>query len=385
MAHNLEFNDETQTHNMFCVGDVSAAWHHLGQRTPDAVNWSTAMELAGLNWQVVLQPIFARRPNDKVVTQVSGNAAFRSTDGAVLGIVGADYQPIQNRYAFDFVDSLLEAENGAHYESAGALGCGERIWCLARVPNSDFNVLGVDPHQMYLLFATSHDGSMSAVAKLSDVRVVCQNTFNTALAHAGTFARIRHTKNAMAKLDECKSIMRGVAIDAKQLGDKLNMLAERRMMRESMNAILDRLFPKPDPKQNQTRRDNLISEVLSLYESNDENKIASIRGSAYNLFNAVTQYTDHYRTARLTEDKKLAGYTLDKARAEAAMFGSGESLKTDALETILQLTADAPSMVSGGPTVAVVEAIETESPAMSPKLQADIDKSIADLDFDIPR
>lgn len=373
MAHNLaEINGKVA---MYVVGGVEAAWHHLGQRTENAVNWETAMQLAGLNWDVILRPVFARNPLGTVV-QLPANGVFRSTDGANLGVVGTDYQPIQNKYAFDFVDSLLEAENGAHYESAGALGNGERIWCLARVPNADFNVLGTDPHQMYVLFTTSHDGTMSASAKLTDVRVVCQNTLTSALAGSGAVARVRHTKNAERRMEQCKRMMQGVAQDAKSLADKLNLLAQRKLTRESLTSVLDRLFPKPAPNQNQTRRENLIGDVLALYESNDNNAIVEVRGTAYNLLNAVTQYTDHKRTARITEDRAAAGYTLDKARAENALFGTGETLKSAALATLIELTSDAAS-VNASTSVAVATSADD---IVTPELQADIDASIADLD-----
>lgn len=108
-----------------------------------------------------------------------------------------------------------------------------------------------------------------------------------------------------------------------------------------MTAVMDRLFPKPEGKdQNTTRRENILADVLSLYESNDNNAFPSIRGTAYNLLNAVTEYTDHYRTARITDARE--GYSVDQARAENAVVGTGERLKTQALEVILESTAGAP-------------------------------------------
>jgi len=157
MAHNI-WKDSDGLAHMFCVGaGAEAAWHMLGQRTPDAVTWEKAMELAGLNWRVVLMPLATRKPSaadqrdrngrllrgaGEVITVPGNFAVMRDMDGAFLGVVGDQYTVIQNRDAFGFVDSLLAAEAGAHYESAGALGNGERIWCLARVPGADFNVLG---------------------------------------------------------------------------------------------------------------------------------------------------------------------------------------------------------------------------------------------------
>jgi hypothetical protein len=116
------------------------------------------------------------------------------------------------------------------------------------------------------------------------------------------------------------------------------------MTRESMTTIFDRLFPVAEDKKDQvnTKRENVLAEILSLYEANDKNTFGSIRGSSYNLLNAVTEWTDHYRGAKLTEARK--GYTLDRARAENAVVGTGNTLKSNALEIILEETVNAPAM-----------------------------------------
>jgi len=329
MAHNLmERNGKVA---MFCVGDRDAAWHKLGQRTPNAVEWREAMRLAGLDWRVCKQSLYDSRGQ-----AVTAFGIFREEDGQFLGAVGERYTPIQNVQAFEFVDALLESANGSHYDSAGALGNGERIWTAAKVP-FDFETVPGDSLQTYLMFTTSHDGSGSATAKLTTVRVVCQNTLSSALNGAGEFVKVKHTRNAADRMRSAADAMRGVGQSVSALTDKLRRLAQVKVTRESMSSILDRLFPKPkDEKTSTTRRENILAEVLQCYERNDGDKIPSIRGTAYNLLNAVTEYTDHYRTAR--------GGNILRDRADSAMFGSGEALKTDALEVILEQTANGPTV-----------------------------------------
>jgi len=338
MAHNIWQRNGVA--HMFCVGNREAAWHKLGQRTDGAVNWMEAMTLAGLDWTVEKQQLYLPVGSD--FAQIPAWGIVRSTDKAYLGTVGAQYQTIQNEYAFDFVDALIESETGAHYESAGALGNGERIWCLAKVPQT-IMVAGEDKSEVYLLFTTSHDGSMAATAKMSTVRVVCQNTLNMALSAGGAMVRVKHTRDAERRLDHAKRLMQGVGADAKALEEKLNLLAARKMTRETMASIFDRLFPKPkDEQSNTTRRENVLADILRLYESNDKNAFPVIRGSAYNLLNAVTEYTDHERSARITDGRK--DYSVEKARAENALVGTGDRLKSEALEVILQSTDGAPLM-----------------------------------------
>lgn len=340
MAHNLM--ERNGKHGMFCVGNRESAWHLLGQRTPDAQTWAQAMELADLNWSVEKKQLYGRNPLGNVVA-VDAYGIFRSDDGAFLGSVGARYNPIQNREAFQFVDTLLESINGANYDSAGALGNGERIWCSAKVP-FDFEVVSGDKLETYLMFITAHDGSTAAVCNLSTTRPVCQNTVNAALKNSSGFVRVKHTRSAQERMARAADLMQGLGSDVQALQNKLRRLSDVRMTRESLVSVLDRLFPKPkDEKANQTRRENTMAEVLALYESNDKNAFPEIRGTAYNLLNAVTEYADHFRTSRGGGEDESA---VSVARATSAMFGSADTLKTQALELLLEESNSLPLVMA---------------------------------------
>lgn len=338
MAHDIAKIDGMDA--MFCVGDRDAAWHQLGQRVNETVKWQEAMQLAKLDWEVKKADVFSRDVQGNVYKLPDVQSVWRATNpSAYLGTVGTGYECIQNRHAFDWVDSLLEAESGAHYETAGALGNGERIWVMAKLPQ-EIRIKGTDDiSRNYLLFTTAHDGSQSAVGKLCSERVVCANTLAIALGESGKGIKVKHTKSAMSKLDEAKRVMLGVAKDIQKLDEKLNMLATRRLTRGSMVSILDRLFPIPAEGSSETRRNNTLAQVLALFERNDGNAFPQLRGTAYNLLNAVTEFTDHYRTVRITDSKK--GMTQVQARAQEAIFGTGEKFKSDAMVAIMDETKDA--------------------------------------------
>ncbi len=352
MAHNLEYRNGR--HSMFMVGKREDAWHKLGQRVDGAVSWEDAMRLANLDWTVSKVQLAIPTANGNVMVPTYG--IVRDDDQSFFGAVGEGFTVKQNRECFEFVDDLLQANGGSHYDSAGALGNGATIWVSVRIPKADYEIAEGDKHESYLMFTTAHDGSMAHTAAISSVRVVCQNTLRQALSTNTGILRIKHTKNADQKFQDAKRTMEGVVMDAQRLRDKLACLAQRKMTRESMLSIFDRLFPVPkEQKEPSTRRENTLAEILSLYESNDKNAVPSIRGTAYNLLNAVTEYTDHYRSARLTDARQ--GYTLDRARAENAVVGTGERLKSDALEIILENTASNPmhSVIYSRPVTERVE------------------------------
>lgn len=313
-------------------------WHGLGQRIDHAATWQEAMELAKLNWTVSKQPLYDAAGNQTPIFGV-----FRDDIQQCLGAVGNRYEPIQNRYAFDFVDVILGAQDGTHYETAGALGNGERVWCLAAVPYN-FTVGSTDDQYLtYLLFSTSHDGSKSATCRLTTTRVVCQNTLNVALARkSDTSIKIKHSRDAIAKLEAAKTMLAGTQVTVDAVKEKLTELAKRKINNKIATDIMNQVFG--ENWKDSTRKRNQVQEIAQLFESNDANAIPQIRGTAYNMLNAFTEYTDHYRTVKVTEGR--SEMTRELIRTQDAVLGKGETMKNVALNAIMEATETAPRVTN---------------------------------------
>jgi len=110
MAANVE--------SMFYVRETP--WHGLGTKVKEAPASNDALILAGLNWQVLQEPIFtaASEPIEGYKVNV------RDSDRKVLGVVTDRYKVIQNNEAFAFTDELLG--EGVRYETAGSLQGGKK-------------------------------------------------------------------------------------------------------------------------------------------------------------------------------------------------------------------------------------------------------------------
>lgn len=323
MTHAISITEEGQA-EMFVAG--KPAWHHLGQNVEKAVDWREAMKLAHLDWMVRKEQLTFDN------TPVQAWGTFRADNKMFLGSVGPDYEPIQNKHAFDFVDTILRAEGKAHYESAGALFGGKKIWCLAKLP-SEIRIKGTDDvSKTYLLFFNPHDGSRAAISKVTSTRVVCNNTLQTALRKEGTFCRIIHNKTTEEQFKAAKEFLLTTSAEISDLNSLLNALAGVKLDMPSMKKILELVYPKIlDNVQDQ----NKARTILELYEDNDNNAFPSQRGTAYNLLNSFTKYTDHFASARL-----IVGEDETKARARKAMFGIGEVLKFQVLQTITKVCAE---------------------------------------------
>lgn len=334
MSHNLNYLNGR--HSFFCASDrYGLPWHNLGQIVDQAQTWQNAIQLAQLNWTVSKRPLFSKI-SDGNYQEISSWGIFRDDNGIFLGSVGKVYEIIQNKEAFDFVDTLLEQQNGAHYETAGALGNGERIFVTARIPyDISPDRAKDDISNCFLLFETSHDGSISATAKLTTVRVVCNNTLNVALSTKGYGQlKVKHSESGHDKLDQAKKLITGIQQSVSQLKEKFNILAKRKVTQKINTQIMERLFGQD--WKNGTRKVNQVEKIAKLFESNDGNKFPEIKGTAYNLLQAITNYSDHDRSVRSTEGKEQM--TTEALQAESALFGSGETFKAKALEYILQET-----------------------------------------------
>lgn len=327
MAHNIEFNAEKNTHSF--VSNRQPAWHGLGTIVENAMNWEEAMRLANLDFTV--EKVQMKNPVTDELVESWG--ILRNDNNAFLGTVGERYTPIQNKFLFSFIDEVI-GQDGFHYETAGALGKGERVFVMANA--GSYDVLGTgDTHNTYLLGVGSHDGTMAQTFKMTSTRVVCQNTLNIALSEKGTAVRAKHTANGEAKLSNAVKLIqqtRATALNTQQIMEEL---AQRKVKPQVIADTLSKLFNiKAVDSKIPTVTLNQVEQVRDLFESNDRDAFPEFRGTAYNLLNSLTEYADHYRNVRGGDD-------VDTQRAVSAMFGTGDKFKTQALELVLELTAGA--------------------------------------------
>ena len=265
-------------------------WHGLGTRVEEAPTSSDALRMAGLDWNVVQRNI-----------QVCGGAKIqnykaniRDSDGAVLGVVSDRYKIVQNAEAFEFTDSLIGGD--VHYETAGSLNGGRKIWLLAKLPETE--IVG-DKTEPYLCFSNTHDGSGAIRVCMTPIRVVCNNTLNLALGTAKRAWSVRHTGDMQSKMHEARVCLEMADAYMDELGQTADRLANTTVTRDKLMGILDEMFPITEDSTDRERQNiqKLKDEYMVCYFAPD---VLKFRGTAWGAVNAMSDMISHNAPRRKT-------------------------------------------------------------------------------------
>src|SRR5512146_72253 len=235
------------------------AWHRLGTVLDKPATAEQAIQAAHLDWAVMKQPLFAGEKDHHPVPDYY--AVVRGDDwkmkrSTVLGIVRGAYTPLQNRDAFKFFDPIV-GQNAAIYHTAGALGHGERVWILAKLPG-DIRVIGDDITHKYLLLSNSHDGNSAVQIKFTPIRVVCQNTLTMALRQ-GPSLRVPHTRDVQERLRIAAHMLNAVKVRYTELETVFKGMAATSMNAEKLQNYLNQVFPDPRRREDDARYERALA------------------------------------------------------------------------------------------------------------------------------
>lgn len=277
---------------MFYVRETP--WHGLGTKVMEAPGSGKALEIAGLDWQVVQKPVYT--PDQEMVRGYKANV--RDSDGKVLGVVSDRYKVIQNREAFAFTDALLG--QGVRYETAGSLQGGKKVWLLARLPHE--YIISGERISPYLVFSNTHDGSGAVKVALTPVRVVCNNTLNLALSTAKRSWSMVHTGNIGEKLQEARDTLSLAETYMDHLGKEFESLRQVKVTDKQVMEYIELLLPiEGNATLQQRRNTNRLREDMKMRYF-DAPDLKGLGKNAYRFVNAVSDFATHSEPLRKTKN-----------------------------------------------------------------------------------
>jgi phage/plasmid-like protein (TIGR03299 family) len=322
MAHNLNFNNRTGKYSFFSVKEK--AWHNLGQVVQEYPTSEEAIKFAGLDYEVEKSPLFTKGAgiieNSNGIEMIDSElevsnyfANIRTDNNTVLGVVGKDYQIVQNREAFSFFDSIVGGNNGILYETAGALGNGERIFITAKLPDYIRVGNGDDITEKYIFLTTSHDGSGSITAAFTPVRIVCQNTLNASLKNMSNVVRIRHTAGAKQRLDDAHKVMGLANKLSNELESTFNHWANIKVGDDEMKRLIQLALCPNKETLNHLQKGNFddvstvfkntVDDAFAYAMISESQQMDTTKGTLFGAYNAVTGYFQNVRNYKDNEAK----------------------------------------------------------------------------------
>lgn len=324
MAHQLNVNQQTGQSSFFSVKEI--AWHGLGKIVQDYPNSREALAYAGLDFQVNKKPNIHRIAEGNEITSANSFFTYRTDNNAILGDrLGADYQVVQNTDAFNFFDAIVGGD-GIQFETAGALGKGERVFITAKLPGY-IKVGQEDLIEKYLFLTTSHDGFGSIIAAFTPVRIVCANTLNAALRNHSNAVKIRHTVNAKERLEQAHKVMGISNTMAAELESLFNQWAKVRITDPELKKLIQvAMVPNKEVLANiQSGKDdelsvcfrNMVNSVYTYATESPTQYGQTTMGTVFGAYNAVTGYFQNMRT-----------YKDQEAKLKSIMYGGTAQLRT---------------------------------------------------------
>jgi phage/plasmid-like protein (TIGR03299 family) len=297
-------------------------WHELGTEIAEGMDVPAALEAANLNWDVKLRPMYYRQGKN-LVKVPTRRVVIRDVDNMQLGVVGTDYEPVQNSEAFSILQPACE-QFGVTIETAGALGIGDRVWMLAKLPDSNEAVKG-DVIDGYFLVTTGHMRWTSLTARPTPIRVVCANTLAVAQSMGTDLVRLRHTVTEKERLNEVSRMVTTIVEQLATTSKLYGQLASRSMTPDELFLYVSQVLgidglPKDEVQPTADRRRDTI-----LHLAKHGKGVEYAPETAWTAYNAITEYVDHVRPTEAHNAKTIADAT------QAAIFGAGAKLKSKAL------------------------------------------------------
>jgi phage/plasmid-like protein (TIGR03299 family) len=318
MAHNIN--------SMMYVNEKP--WHGLGTRVEKELTGADALKAAGLDWTVSKHEVM----HPAIPGKGTGFYTVMRDDTKAIFDVGASksFKVFQNKVLADFGDALV-ATKEAKYHTAGALGQGEKVWMMAKMPK-EIRIKGTDDvTEQFLLLTNGHDRGGKFQALLTPIRVVCQNTLNAALGQArDVYSLIHYGQDTTPSVEDARKILGMASKRFREAGEVYNALAAKVLHRATITGILNALIPLRDEGDTEDKifRKAHHENILALFEDNDRNAFPKIAGSAWAFYNGITRYVDFHKNP-FGNPEKVAPIA---DRASSILYGADAQLKRRALD-----------------------------------------------------
>lgn len=319
------------------------ALHRLGTAIPEGLSIPEALDFAHMaRWDVRTEALTAVITDEdgtpRQVTVDDKKAVLRNSPFTgkpeVLGIVGNRWTPFQNE---DCAGLLADIEDmsGARLTTVGVMDGGRKTFLSMKMPEGmtfrSPRTGQTDITDLYLTVFNAHNGGGSLSAVITPVRPMCANQQRMSERSARSRFLLRHTGDAGLRMAQLREVLGDSLAYRHTFADQCNEMIGREMDEELARIQLEALFHATDPDLTERQRElrqQTVSSVMDLYLGSAT--VEPFRGTAYGVYNAVTEYTDHYSRVIVPEGK-----SEHEVRALRTLSDPMDDLKSRAFDLLV--------------------------------------------------
>lgn len=270
---------------------------------PQRGSFTEGLKGLGLDWSVSKHQLWRQvgvGPQGRPQMRAAENTfeVRRDDTLAMLGVVGRRYETVQNSAMTKSLDEIFSGQLAgmATLERGGGFDGGATVYMQAALPPNLTRALfkGADVIAPYLAFTTSHDGSSALRVFPTAVRVICQNTLRMAIsgerkAKAGwTF---RHTRKAASAQAQMTAVLRESARAYVEHMDRMQTMASASITASKVKVLIaDEILLGEDTPAKRRK----VQTIVDLVDNGRGTEIPGVRGTRYGVFQAVTEFANHY-------------------------------------------------------------------------------------------
>lgn len=246
-------------------------------------------------------------PEVKMIFRSDGKYIGNGSEGLTIvqpEELASDFLPLMNT-------GMIDMSHGT------VLKDGNRLVLVANVKNSETEIAKGDSVKLMITMFTGFDGSLKHGMGGTNIRIVCDNTLAMAIK-AGIQYMFKHTKNIRERIDNAKEAITSELEAFKETIELYRSLATKKMNDSQQKAYVRRVVlgaeKFADTKAEiSTRTNNTIEDIIGKLD-NERNMVPAIRGTAWQAYNAVTEYLSHDygRTEENRIDANLFGVAAQK-------------------------------------------------------------------------
>ena len=310
--------------------------------TEEQTNTQT-LDQYGLNWTVDRRPLFIghmantwdsdgselKPHHDESSPLLESHVAnTRSDTNNILGVVGKNYQILQNEELLEIAQAV-EDKTGAKIVDATSMRKGKDVFF--QLSGSDFTLPGNDEVKAYRLYYNNHAGEKNNHWLDTTLRVTCENILNAAIREgAKDGIKIRHTIGMKDRIEETILALKESDELARQFRSTCEYLANatRINLPDYFSRVYNANYGETPDHQEEQAKYTRMTNIANAWQVNFDND--SHPASMWTALNAVTEWADHERTVRGEAND-------DSLRRHSNLFGTSADFKRKALDVAFEM------------------------------------------------